>query len=190
MARFNCLNIMKCDTEAFMTYSGFVNKQCERFKISTITDEQFTCFLFLFFTCGLRSASDWDVRTRILSKKKKKEDQRLTLLLVFQSKNDSSFSVRHQLFELQDTLAVTLCRWSAKQTILLSVLARNQTKGLDSRSRRDRKWVRERSGGRPVKMSQHSSWVVEFSLEIHASVSLHMHIGNAMLHNSSSCNLS
>ena len=34
-------------------------------------------------------------------------------------------------------------------------------------------------------MSQYSSWVVEFSLEIHASVSLHMHIGNAMLHNSS-----
>ena len=34
---------------------------------------------------------------------------------------------------------VTLCRWSAKQTIPLSVLARNQTKGLDSRSRRDRK---------------------------------------------------
>ena len=32
-----------------------------------------------------------------------------------------------------------------------------------------------RSEGRPVKMSQHSSWVVEFSLEIHACVSLHMH---------------
>ena len=29
---------------------------------------------------------------------------------------------------------VTLCRWSAKQTIPLSVLARNQTKGLDTRS--------------------------------------------------------
>ena len=29
----------------------------------------------------------------------------------------------------------TLCRWSAKQTIPLSVLARNQTKGLDSISR-------------------------------------------------------
>ena len=28
------------------------------------------------------------------------------------------------------------------------------------------------SEGRPVKMSQHSSWFVEFSLEIHASVSL------------------
>ena len=37
------------------------------------------------------------------------------------------------------------CRWSAKQTIPLSVLARNQTKGLDSK--RDRKWVREREKG-------------------------------------------
>ena len=110
---------------------------------------------------------------------------------------------------------VTLCRWSAKQTIHLSVLARNKTKGLDSSSRGDRKWVREHernwtkglregswrrvtrvgsrhrtaevtswheresssSEGRPVKMRQHSSWVVEFSLEIHASVSLHMHKG-------------
>ena len=35
---------------------------------------------------------------------------------------------------------VTLCRWPAKQTIPLSVLARNQTKGLDLKSRRDRKW--------------------------------------------------
>ena len=108
---------------------------------------------------------------------------------------------------------VTLCRWSAKQTIPLSVLARNQIKGLDSRSRtrpevgkgtrveslkkgpREVSWRRatERgswqstpdreetsrheigsssSEGRPVKMSQHSSWFVEFSLEIHAGVSL------------------
>ena len=35
--------------------------------------------------------------------------------------------------------SVTLCRWSAKQTIPLSVLARNQTKGLDSRSPTRRK---------------------------------------------------
>ena len=31
------------------------------------------------------------------------------------------------------------------------------------------------SEGRPVKMSQPSSWFVEFSQEIHASISLHMH---------------
>ena len=33
------------------------------------------------------------------------------------------------------------------------------------------------SKGRPVKMSQHCSWFVEISLEIHASVSLQMHKG-------------
>ena len=37
-----------------------------------------------------------------------------------------------------------ICRLSAKQTIPLSFLARNQTKGLDSRSRRDRKLARKR----------------------------------------------
>ena len=35
---------------------------------------------------------------------------------------------------VQFKLYVTLCGWSAKQTISLSVVARNQTKGLDSRS--------------------------------------------------------
>ena len=51
---------------------------------------------------------------------------------------------------------------------------------------------RHEIGSRAVKEDR-SRWVgipssfVEFSLEIHASVSLHMHIGNAMLHNSSSC---
>ena len=64
-ARFNCPSITKCDAEDFTTYTGFVNKQYERFKISTITDEQLKC---LIFACGLRSASDRDVHTRILSK--------------------------------------------------------------------------------------------------------------------------
>ena len=39
---------------------------------------------------------------------------------------------------------MTLCGWSAKQTIPLSVKAQNQTKGLESRSPRDWKWARER----------------------------------------------
>ena len=41
--------------------------------------------------------------------------------------------------------SVTLCRWSAKQTIPLSVLARKQTKGLGTRDLAViRKWVRKR----------------------------------------------
>ena len=39
---------------------------------------------------------------------------------------------------------VTLCRWSAKQTVPLSVLARNQTKVWARDLRRDQKSVRER----------------------------------------------
>ena len=64
--------------------------------------------------------------------------------------------------------------------------SRNRTAEVTSRHERES----SSSEGGPVKMRQHSSWVVEFLLEIHASVSLHMHIGNAMLHNSSSYTLS
>ena len=53
MQDLNCLIITKCDTADFTSYSGFVNKQYERFKISTITDEEFK---YLIFACGLRSA--------------------------------------------------------------------------------------------------------------------------------------
>ena len=66
------------------------------------------------------------------------------------------------------------------------VASRHRTAEVTSRHERKS----SSSEGRLVKMRQHSSWVVEFSLEIHASVSIHMHIGNAMLHNSSSCTLS
>ena len=62
---FNCLNITKSDSTDFSTYPGIVNRECERFKITLITDAQFKCLIFV---CGLRSADDADIRTRILSK--------------------------------------------------------------------------------------------------------------------------
>ena len=138
----------------------------------------------------------------------------LTLIHVFFFFNFSANSFNFVTISSLVTWNVTVCRWSAKQTIPLSVLARNQTKGLDSRSwtwpevgkgtrveeldkgtqrkavgdgrrrvavgqstpdsRRDQsdEIGSSRSERRPVKMSQHSSWFVEFSLEIHASVSL------------------
>ena len=40
-----------------------------------------------------------------------------------------------QMPKMQNQITVTLCWWSAKQTIPLSVLVRNKTKGLVSRSR-------------------------------------------------------
>ena len=52
---------------------------------------------------------------------------------------------------------VTLCRRSAKQTIPLSVLARNQTKGFWLEISGDRKWGRER---------QSESWTKELEEEL------------------------
>ena len=63
-AWFNCQYIPKWDTVDF-TFTVTVNKECQRFKISSITDDQFKCLIFV---CGLRSARYKDVRTRILSK--------------------------------------------------------------------------------------------------------------------------
>lgn len=72
--RFNCLNITKSDSVDFATYAGIVNKECERFKITPITDAQFKCLIFI---CGLRSPCDADIRTRILSKIEQNPDMTL-----------------------------------------------------------------------------------------------------------------
>ena len=73
-AKFNCLNITKCDTVDFTTIAGTVNKECERFKISFITDEQFKCLIFV---CGLRSTRYRDVCTRTKSKIEQNPDMTL-----------------------------------------------------------------------------------------------------------------
>ena len=46
--RFNSLNITKCDTVDLMTFAGTVNKECEGFKISSITGEQYKCLIFVY----------------------------------------------------------------------------------------------------------------------------------------------
>ena len=52
-------------TVDFTTFAGTVNKECERFKISSIVDEQFECLIFV---VGLRSAKHRNVRIRSLSR--------------------------------------------------------------------------------------------------------------------------
>ena len=59
------------------------------------------------------------------------------------SNNNISFETQKMVLDAT-LLNVTLCRWSAKQTIPLSVLARNQTKRFGLEISGDRKWVRER----------------------------------------------
>uniref|UniRef100_A0A914XGY3 DUF7083 domain-containing protein n=1 Tax=Plectus sambesii TaxID=2011161 RepID=A0A914XGY3_9BILA len=59
---FRYLKLFK-DEDDMMTYTGIVNKQCEQFKLSYLTIDQFKC---LMFACGLQSTADANVRTKIL----------------------------------------------------------------------------------------------------------------------------
>lgn len=48
-----------------VTYAGIVNKQCEHFKLNTLTSDQFKSLIFV---CGLQSSRNSDIRTTLLSK--------------------------------------------------------------------------------------------------------------------------
>lgn len=64
-ARYNVLKIQKKSSDDYVTYAGIVNKQCERFKLGDLTNDQFKCLIFV---CGLSSNTETDIRTRLLSK--------------------------------------------------------------------------------------------------------------------------
>lgn len=49
----------------YVTYAGLVNKECEKFQSKTLTDDQFTCLIFV---CGLQSTTNAAIRTRIWAK--------------------------------------------------------------------------------------------------------------------------
>ncbi|BHF84813.1 hypothetical protein SprV_0902796500 [Sparganum proliferum] len=63
--RFQCLQLCKRDSDDFITYAGIVNRECERFQLRSLTEDQFKCLIFIF---GLQSSKDVDIRTPVLSK--------------------------------------------------------------------------------------------------------------------------
>nr|VZI45519.1 unnamed protein product [Spirometra erinaceieuropaei] len=63
--RFQCLQLCKRDSDDFITYASIVNRECGRFQLGSLTEDQFKCLLFI---CGLQSPKDADIRTRLLSK--------------------------------------------------------------------------------------------------------------------------
>ncbi|CAH8468032.1 unnamed protein product [Schistosoma guineensis] len=65
--RYQCLKITKEPGDDWVKHAGIVNRECERFNLSSMTEDQFKC---LVFNCSLRSPEDADIRTRILSKLK------------------------------------------------------------------------------------------------------------------------
>ncbi|BHF71557.1 hypothetical protein SprV_0401461600 [Sparganum proliferum] len=63
--RFLCLQLRKRDSDDFITYAGIVNRECGRFQLSSLTEDQFKCFIFI---CNLQSPKHADIRTRLLSR--------------------------------------------------------------------------------------------------------------------------
>ncbi|XP_062556963.1 uncharacterized protein K02A2.6-like [Armigeres subalbatus] len=63
--RYQCFQLTKHDADDFLTYAGTVNRCCEDFELSKITEDVFKS---LICTCGLRSSKDAYIRTRLLSK--------------------------------------------------------------------------------------------------------------------------
>ncbi|CAH8623684.1 unnamed protein product, partial [Dicrocoelium dendriticum] len=51
--------------EDYITYAGIVNRECERFKLASMTETQFKCLMFI---CGLQSPPDADLCTRLLTR--------------------------------------------------------------------------------------------------------------------------
>ena len=69
--RFNFLKLQKSDDEDFVTFTGIVNRECEKFKLSSLTEEQFKCLIFI---KGLTSESHSDIRARLLTKLENDKD--------------------------------------------------------------------------------------------------------------------
>lgn len=64
-ARYQCLQYAKNDADDFSSYAASVNKHCEAFQLSKLSNDQFKA---LRFVCGLQSPRDADIRTRLISK--------------------------------------------------------------------------------------------------------------------------
>lgn len=63
--RFKCFQLTKADNMDIYSFGGTVNRMCEEFGLSDLTIEQFKCLIFVM---GLKSQSDLDIRTKLLSK--------------------------------------------------------------------------------------------------------------------------
>jgi hypothetical protein len=46
-SRFHCLQLVKRESDDFVTYAGLVNRECGRFQLGSLTEDQFRCLIFI-----------------------------------------------------------------------------------------------------------------------------------------------
>ncbi|XP_062704527.1 uncharacterized protein K02A2.6-like [Aedes albopictus] len=62
--RFQCLQLVKSESEDIISYGGHVNRACEDFQFQNLTLDHFKCLMFV---SGLKASKYADVRARLLS---------------------------------------------------------------------------------------------------------------------------
>ncbi|KIH69599.1 hypothetical protein ANCDUO_00043, partial [Ancylostoma duodenale] len=62
--KYQCLKLEKSDSEEFLTYTGRVNKFCERAKIHELDSDGIKCLLWVF---GLKSQREAEIRQRLIA---------------------------------------------------------------------------------------------------------------------------
>uniref|UniRef100_A0A5S6QZU4 Retrotransposon gag domain-containing protein n=1 Tax=Trichuris muris TaxID=70415 RepID=A0A5S6QZU4_TRIMR len=63
--RYQCLKLSKRESDDFITYASVVNRECDKFQLNALTEDQFRCLVFV---SGLHSPGDSEIRLRLLNK--------------------------------------------------------------------------------------------------------------------------
>ncbi|VDP20613.1 unnamed protein product [Schistosoma margrebowiei] len=71
--RYRCLKLTMNEDD-FLAHVGIVNRECERFRLKSLTEDQFKSLILI---CSLQSPKFSDIRTRLLSRLD--QDSKLTL---------------------------------------------------------------------------------------------------------------
>ncbi|VDL93449.1 unnamed protein product [Schistocephalus solidus] len=75
--RYQCLKLVKTDTDDFLTLASIFNRECENVKLRTMVEDQFK---YLNFGCTLLSPRNAEIRTHLLSKIEQDPDTTLQTL--------------------------------------------------------------------------------------------------------------
>ncbi|KAH9581803.1 hypothetical protein MS3_00008831 [Schistosoma haematobium] len=63
--RYRCLKLTMNEDDDFLTHVGVVNRECERFRLKSLTEDQFKALILI---CSLQHQKFSDLRTRLLSR--------------------------------------------------------------------------------------------------------------------------
>ncbi|VDO62351.1 unnamed protein product [Schistosoma margrebowiei] len=64
-AHYRCLKLTMNEDADFLTHVGIVNRECERFRLKSLIEDQFKALILI---CSLQSQKFSDIRTRLLSR--------------------------------------------------------------------------------------------------------------------------